>query len=100
MRKKSAIETLGEKGNYVKVKKMMSCLGPVWLVGVKITSDDGKMTTSMPCGKGGVIAETRQKAILEATHEFLRNLPASGFNKAKEVLNKIFEQETCNQTGK
>lgn len=100
MAKRPTIETLGEKGNCVKVKKMMSRIGPVWLAGVRITSDDGKMKMSMPCGKGGVIAETRQKAILQATHEFLRDMPATGFEKAKEVLNKIFEQVTNNPNAK
>jgi len=99
MKKCTKMETLGEPGNYVKVKKMMSRIGPVWLAGVKITSDDGKMTLKMPCGKGGVIEITRQRAILTVIHEHLQHLP-DGFDKARKVLNKIFEQVTNNPDAK
>lgn len=100
MKKCTKMETLGEKGNCVRVKKVMSRIGPVWIAGAVITSDSGKMKTSLPCGKGGVIAESRQKAILLVTHEFLRTMPATGHDKAKEVFNKIFEQVTNNPNAK
>jgi hypothetical protein len=99
MGKKINVETLGEPGNYVKVKKMMSRIGPIWIAGLKITSDDGKMTLKMPCGKGGVIEATRQRAILTVIHEHLQHLPG-GFDKARGILNKIFEQVTNNPDAK
>lgn len=99
MKKYTQLDTLGEPGNYVKVKKMNTRIGPVWLAGLKITSDDGKLTLKMPCGKGGVIEATRQRAILTVIHEHIQHLP-NGFDKAREVLNKIFEQVTNNPDAK
>lgn len=99
MAKKIKLETLGEPGNYVKVKKVMSRLYPVWIAGLKIASDDGKMTLKMPCGRGGVIETTRQRAIFKVIHEHFQNLPG-GFYKARGILNKIFEQETNNPNAK
>lgn len=94
MATRAKIETLGEKGNCVKVKRMKAVFGGfVWIAGGVVTSDNGKLQTKMPCGKGGIIRQTRQEAILQFIHEILQSIPEDGWKTARKVLNDIFEKQ-------
>ena len=86
MKKKTKIETLGEAPAVIKVKPV----GQYWIAGGKVTSDDGKTHISAPCGKGGVIDCTRERAIQWLIHDFGKVLADfKCFEKAKEILRKI-----------
>lgn len=90
MKKKTTkIETLGEAPAVLKVKPV----GQYWIAGGKVTSDDGKTHISIPCGKGGVIDCTRERAIQWLIHDFGKGLADfKCFEKAKEVLRKIEDE--------
>ena len=90
MKKTTKIETLGEAPAVIRVKQVRG----LWLCGCKITSDTGVAGIKAPCGRGGVIEFTRERAVLLMIHSVRRNMESHGlkpftFEKAKEVLRKI-----------
>lgn len=86
MKKTVKTETLGEAQAVIKVKQVRE----YWVAGGRVTSDDGARKMTVPCGKGGVIEATRERAVLWIIHDFgkaLGNL--DGFDKAKEILRTV-----------
>lgn len=80
------IEKLGEDHAIIKVKRV----GQYWIAGGKLTTDDVKTHIKIPCGRGGVIDCTRERAIRGLIHEFGKILADSErFKKAKEILRQI-----------
>ena len=89
-KKTPMIERLGEDPAILRVKQVRG----LWLCGCRITNDEGGIRITSPCGKGGVIEFTRERAILLMIHSIRRNMESNNlktvsFEKAKEILRKI-----------
>ena len=85
----SKIETLGEAPAVLRVKQVHG----LWICGCNISSDDEVARIKAPCGRGGVIEFTRERAIQLMIHSTVRymesNLKTFSFQGAKEILRKI-----------
>jgi len=94
---KQKINTYGDSDNKVRVKKVIKrgfC--PYWVAGGKLTSDNGIVKVTLPCGDGGFVALSEKSAVLGLIDRFLAHLDTSGnipptfsFTKAREVLEGI-----------
>jgi hypothetical protein len=87
---KTKTETLGEAPAVIRVKQVRG----LWLCGCTITSDTDGVDIKLPCGRGGVVECTRERAVLLLIHSVRRHMESRGykaltFEKAKEVLRKI-----------
>ena len=91
MKKKTTkIETLGEAPAVIRVKQVRG----LWLCGCNIASDDGVASIKAPCGRGGVIEFSRERAIQLMIHSAVRNMESHGlkvfpFEEAKKILREI-----------
>lgn len=86
MKKTVKIETLGEAQAVIKVKRVRQ----YWIAGGRVTSDDGAWKMTVPCGKGGVIEASRERAVLWIIHDFGKALGnIKGFDMAKGILRTI-----------
>ena len=88
--KTSKVETLGKAPAILRVKEVRG----LWLCGCNISSDDGVVTIKCPCGRGGVIEFTRERAIQLMIHGTVRDMESHGlkvfpFEEAKKVLREI-----------
>lgn len=86
----SKIETLGEAPAVLRVKQVNG----LWICGCNISSDDEVGRIKAPCGRGGAIEFTRERAIQLMIHSAVRymeslNLKPFSFEGAKEILRKI-----------
>lgn len=90
--KRAKVESIGEKGNFVKVKKRRIPGGFVWIAGLKITSDGKSFSITMPCGNGGFFEKSRSLAIYAAANYALQSLPSEDFEKAKKIFNNIMNE--------
>lgn len=85
----SKIETLGEAPAVLRVKQVNG----LWICGCNISSDDEVARIKAPCGRGGVIEFTRERAIQLMIHSTVRNMESNlktfSFHGAKEILRKI-----------
>lgn len=89
-KKTTKIETLGEAPAILRVKEVRG----LWLCGCNIASDDKVAWIKSPCGRGGVIEFTRERAIQLMIHSAVRNMKSNGlkafsFEEAKKILREI-----------
>ena len=86
----SKIETLGEAPAILWVKEVRG----LWLCGCNIASDDKVARIKCPCGRGGVIEFSRERAIQLMIQSAVRNMESHGlkvfpFEEAKKILREI-----------
>lgn len=67
-----------------------------WVAGCKLTSDNGIVKVTLPCGDGGFVASSEKAAVLGIIDRFLDHVDTSGsipptfsFTKARGVLEEI-----------
>lgn len=82
------METLGHDEATIRVRQV----NDVWLAGGTVTSDDGGAHITVRCGRGGVIKNTRARAILWMLYEFAQRISdMKNFEKARAILREIEE---------
>ncbi len=87
---KPMIEKLGEAPAVLRVKKVRG----FWICGCSISSDCENVRITYPCGKGGVIECTRERAIVQTLHSARRDMELgcwkdATFEKAKAIMRNI-----------
>ena len=83
-------ETLGKAPAILRVKRVRG----LWICGCSISSDDGVARIKCPCGRGGVVEFTRERAVQLMIHSAARNMESHGlkpfsFEEAKKILREI-----------
>lgn len=84
------VETLGRVPAILRVKQVRG----LWLCGCNIASDNGAAVIKCPCGRGGVIEFTRERAVQLMIHSAVRNMKSHNlqpfsFEEAKKILREI-----------
>lgn len=92
---KQKIKRYGNAQNNVRVKKVFkNRFFLCWVAGVRVMSDDGIITLTKPCGKGGTPGLTEYEAVMLATTkvlDFLASRPYDtfSFEQAEKVFTEI-----------
>ena len=91
MKKNNPIyETLGKAPAILRLKQVRG----LWFCGCNISSDGGITRIKCPCGRGGVVELTRERAVQLMIHSAVRNmeslrLKSFSFEDAKKILREI-----------